>query len=120
MKPHLNIEVLVLTLLTQNNGYQFLDFVFVKEEEMDQYQPLAGSFAIIICEQKYLICYNIWRKQWELPAGKREEGETAKECAIRELFEETGQNVADLEFIGLLKMENISHVNTCKSILTGC
>ncbi|WP_069201747.1 NUDIX domain-containing protein [Bacillus niameyensis] len=97
-----------MTLLTQNNGFKFLNFLFVKEEEMDQYQPLAGSFAIITSEQKYLICYNVWRKQWELPAGKREEGEPAKECAKRELFEETGQNVTDLEFIGLLKMENIS------------
>ena len=91
---------------TQNNGFKFLEFISVKEIESTNYQPVAGSFAVLKCEGKYLLCYNIWRKQWELPAGKREEGETPKECAIRELYEETGQIVVDLEFIGLLKVEN--------------
>jgi 8-oxo-dGTP diphosphatase len=47
------------------------------------------------------------RRQWELPACKREEGETPLDCAKRELFEETGQSVTDLEFIGLAKVKNI-------------
>ena len=91
---------------TQNNGFKFLEFISVKEIESTNYQPVAGSFAVLKCEGKYLLCYNIWRKQWELPAGNREEGETPKECAIRELYEETGQIVRDLEFKGLLKVEN--------------
>ncbi|MGD6834837.1 NUDIX domain-containing protein [Sutcliffiella halmapala] len=89
--------------LTKNNGIEFLDFISMSEEDMFNYQPLAGSFAVIKCEGKYLMCYNVWRKQWELPAGCREGDETPKECAIRELFEETGQIVSDLEFKGLLK-----------------
>ena len=47
------------------------------------------------------------RKQWELPAGQREENETPKECAIRELYEETGQSVLGLEFKSLLKVKNL-------------
>ncbi|WLR44362.1 NUDIX hydrolase [Bacillus carboniphilus] len=49
------------------------------------------------------MCYNTWRKQWELPAGRREENETPKECAIRELYEETGQYVTHVAFKGLMK-----------------
>lgn len=30
-------------------------------------------------------------------------------CAIRELYEETGQIVSDLEFKGLLKVKNLSN-----------
>jgi 8-oxo-dGTP diphosphatase len=88
---------------TKNNGLEFLEFIYTSEEKIHEYEPLAGSFAVIKCEDKYLMCYNTWRKQWELPAGKREENETPKECAIRELYEETGQLVSNLEFKGLLK-----------------
>jgi len=62
---------------------------------------LAGSYAVIKCDDKYLLCYNTLRKQWELPAGQREKNETPKECAIRELFEETGQCVSKIDFKGL-------------------
>lgn len=93
--------------LTKNNGREFVDFITMSEEDIYDYLPLAGSFAVIKCEGKYLMCYNLWRKQWELPAGRREGYETPKECAIRELFEETGQMVSDLEFKGLLKSQKI-------------
>ncbi|MBH9964787.1 NUDIX domain-containing protein [[Bacillus] enclensis] len=91
----------------KNNGYEFMDFLRIKEEEMSTYRPLAGSFAVVKCGEKVLMCYNVWRKQWELPAGRREGDETPKECAARELYEETGQVAEDLEFIGLLKSKNI-------------
>lgn len=93
--------------LTKNNGREFVDFIRMSETDMVNYLPLAGSFAVIKCEDKYLMCYNVWRKQWELPAGRRESDETPKECAIRVLFEETGQMVSDLEFKGLLKSQKV-------------
>lgn len=92
--------------ITQNNGFKFLDFLKINEEEIKKYSPIAGSFAVIKCEGKVLMVYNKWRKQWELPAGQREGEETAKECATRELYEETGQDVTDLNFLGLLKLKN--------------
>ncbi|MFF2755213.1 NUDIX domain-containing protein [Psychrobacillus sp. NPDC058041] len=94
---------------TKNNGFNFLDFLIVREDEIYDYQRLAGSYAVIKCDDKYLLCYNTWRKQWELPAGLREENETSKDCAIRELYEETGQIVSDLEFMGLLKVKSLSN-----------
>lgn len=93
--------------ITKNNGFEFLDFLMVKETEIYDYHRLAGSYAVIKCDDKYLLCYNTLRKQWELPAGQREENETPKDCAIRELYEETGQSVSKLEFKGLLKVKNI-------------
>ncbi|MBD7984294.1 NUDIX hydrolase [Sporosarcina sp. Sa2YVA2] len=94
---------------TKNNGYAFLDFIEVNEMEIDKFQPLGGSFAVITSNGKYLLCYNTLRDQWELPAGHREVDETPKECALRELFEETGQRVSYIEFIGLIKKKNISN-----------
>ena len=94
---------------TKNHGFQFLDFIFTKEEDLQFYSPLAGSFAVIKCDGRVLIVYNKWRQQWELPAGKREGTETAKQCAVRELFEESGQFVENLEFTGLLKLKRVSN-----------
>ena len=92
---------------TKNNSFQFIDFIVVEETEIDNYHRLAGSYAVIKCDDKYLLCYNTLRKQWELPAGQRETNETPKDCAIRELYEETGQRVLNMEFRGLLKVKNI-------------
>ncbi|MEK3886338.1 NUDIX hydrolase [Bacillus sp. FSL K6-3431] len=96
---------------TKNNGFAFLEFITIKEIELQNYPPLAGSYAVIKCEGKYLLCYNIFRKQWELPAGRREADESPKECAIRELSEETGQIVTDLVFKGLLNVKNTMNGN---------
>lgn len=94
-------------IITNNNGFEFLGFLDVKETEINNYHRLAGSYAVIKCDDKYLLCYNTLRKQWELPAGQREKNETPKECAIRELFEETGQSVSKIDFKGLLKVRNV-------------
>ncbi|SET01609.1 8-oxo-dGTP diphosphatase [Oceanobacillus limi] len=94
-------------MIKNNHGRQFLDFIQINENRIESYQPLAGSFAVITCNEKYLLCYNKWRKQWELPAGSREKDETPLRCAIRELYEETGQVVQDMELKGLLKVENL-------------
>ncbi len=80
-------------IITKNNGFEFLDFINVNETEINNYHRFAGSYAVVKYDDKYLLCYNTLRKQWELPAGQREKNETPKECAIRELFEETGQSI---------------------------
>lgn len=96
-------------MITKNNGYVFLDFLEVNECEINKFQPLSGSFAVITSNGKYLLCYNTLREQWELPAGHREVDETPKECALRELFEETGQRISYIEFTGLIKKKNITN-----------
>lgn len=104
-----------MILAENKNGQQLLEYIQVPEKDLlesDAFKPITGSFAFIKCDDKYLIAYNKWRKQWEFPAGKIKKGETYKECAIRELFEETNQNVTNLEYRGLFKIydKNKDHV----------
>ncbi|WP_370630012.1 NUDIX domain-containing protein [Fictibacillus sp. 18YEL24] len=91
------------------NGYNFVDFIYVTEEKLEDFGPLSGSFAVIKCEGKFLMGFNSLRRQWELPAGKRESGETPKECAARELLEETGQRVTELSLVGLVVSKHIGN-----------
>ncbi|WP_053367912.1 NUDIX domain-containing protein [Bacillus sp. FJAT-27245] len=97
--------------MLKDNGFEFLEFIHTNETSINEYHPLAGSFAVVKCEGKYLLCYNTLRRQWELPSGKRESYETPKECAMRELYEETGQYINNLEFKGLLKVKNTLNGN---------
>ncbi|MCM3626778.1 NUDIX hydrolase [Paenibacillus glycanilyticus] len=92
-------------IATNKDGYELLECITLKEDELKSYEPLAGSYAVVNFNDKYLLCFNTLRKHWEVPAGGRADGETPKECAIRELFEETTQVVRDMDFKGLLKVK---------------
>ena len=43
--------------------------------------------------------YTVMRLEWEIPAGRIEEGETKEEAARRECREETGCTIEDLKFL---------------------
>lgn len=96
-----------MVLAENKNGHQLLGYIQISENDLiesDRFKPVTGSFAFIKCKGKYLIAYNKWRKQWEFPAGKIEKDETFRECASRELLEETNQNVSNFEYRGLFKI----------------
>ena len=84
-------------------GYELLEFISCKEQEIDNYKNVTSAGVVYKVGNKYLIGFNGWRTQWELPVGRIEKGETARQAAIRELFEETHQKVENAEFKGLFK-----------------
>ncbi len=93
-------------MLAKNKiGWCLLEYLPVEEEEIENYDNVTGAFAIIGVQGKYLIGYNRYRKQWEFPAGGIESGETARQAAERELWEETHQRNSELEFRGLFKIQ---------------
>jgi len=49
---------------------------------------------------------NVWRQSWELPGGRVDKGETAREAAIRECFEESGQEVHKVGFLAALSLRD--------------
>ena len=93
--------------MTVNPTLEFIEFISISEEDALTYGKLAGSYAIIQVEDDILFAFNRFRKRWELPAGRPEMNETPKECAIRELYEETGQRIENLVFKGLAKILNL-------------
>ena len=78
-------------LAKNKSGWKLLEYIDIKEDDIEQYHNVTGAYAILKIADKYVVGYNGWRKQWEFPAGGIDEGETAREAAMRELHEETHQ-----------------------------
>lgn len=89
-------------------GYKLLEYLKINEDDINNYNNITSAGVVLEVDGKYLIGWNNWRKQWELAVGGIEKGETPREAATRELFEETHQKVAYLEFKGLFKKERPS------------
>ena len=106
-------------LAKNKSGWTLLEYLKISEEEIEKYDPVTGAFAVISVKGKYLIGFNQWRGQWEFPAGGIEQGETAREAAIRELFEETHQTQRNLNFAGLFKVQDSRGLIKYQAVFTG-
>ena len=88
------ISLKVDTVEVDNRGYQ--------KREIIEHQ---GAVAIVaITDLNEIVLIKQFRKAvektiWEIPAGKLENGETPKECAERELREETGYSAENIKLI---------------------
>lgn len=78
----------------------FPDVESAPEDEV----PLTFTQVVVMRENNILLLYNPERKQWELPGGGLEMGETIQACAIREVYEETSQQIENPTYRGLFKI----------------
>jgi len=74
--------------------------------EIDQ-EKLKYTIIISKYKGKYILIRNKSRTIWELPGGKREDGESILESARRELYEETGAIKYDLDPAGVYSLNEI-------------
>ena len=88
------ISLKVETVEVPNRGYQ--------KREIVEHNGAVGIVAIT--PENKVVLVRQYRKAvekelWEIPAGKIEIGENPKECAIRELKEETGYSAENMKLI---------------------
>ena len=89
-------------------GNQLLKLIQGNEDELianESHRPFTGSLVIIKSPKGFMLLKNKYRQTWEIAGGAIDQGETARECAVRECFEESGYEIkmSDLRFVGLLK-----------------
>lgn len=76
------------------------------------------EYTRVVCVSKYkdkfVFSYNKKRKGQEIPGGHIEEGETWKEAAKREMYEETGAVKINLEPVCVYKINSFALLCFCE------
>ena len=89
------------------DGSVLISFDRLREEllgTLDPSVPLTASLVVLWCGDECLMVFNRYRQAWELPGGMLDPGESAREAAIRELAEESGQRADSLDLAGVAKI----------------
>lgn len=56
-------------MIKNNCGYELLEFIPCDENDIIDYENVTSSGVIYKVDNAYLMGFNNWRKQWEIPAG---------------------------------------------------
>ena len=90
-------------LVKDSRGNELLEVIDVSEEEaMKHYAPVNHALLVVKIGQEYLLGFNKWRQDWEIFGGCMENGETLRECIIREAKEELGVTDVEFTWLGLM------------------
>jgi 8-oxo-dGTP diphosphatase len=65
----------------------------------------AGGIVLRQARPPLIAVVRLRKGEWVLPKGKLDDGETARDAAMREVWEETGHDVCVHEFLGTLAYE---------------
>ena len=90
-------------LVKDSRGNELLEVIWVKEEEvMKTYMPVNHALLVVKIGEEYLLGFNKWRQDWEIFGGCMEEGETLRDCIVREAKEELGLQGVEFTWLGLM------------------
>ena len=81
---------------------------FHEVSEADRTAVGEPVFAVVIARSAggVVLVFNRYRKVWELPGGYIDAGETPREAAHRELYEEAGCIARDLHWLGVVEVND--------------
>ena len=90
-------------LVKDSRGNELLEVIEISEEDaMKIYAPVNHALLVVKIGNEYLLGFNKWRQDWEIFGGCMENGETLRECIIREAKEELGVTDVEFTWLGLM------------------
>lgn len=89
-----------MALVVDETGNELTAFFACQEQAQCGMVPLPCSLVALWSGPMILLVFDNARQQWELPGGMIDPGESPREAAVRELWEESGQHVDELVFAG--------------------
>jgi nucleoside triphosphatase len=73
------------------------------EYDTEYPEPVTGALILNENDEIFLMKSPKWENQWLVPGGHVEKGEKIEECVKREVKEETGLEVSEIEFVTVLE-----------------
>lgn len=94
-----------MSIAVDKKGDRLVSVRVGPEDELlrDLLHPMPLALALVHGPEGILLVYNRYRKEWELPGGMIDPGETPAECAMRECLEESGVALTSVRFSGLME-----------------
>ena len=105
--------------ISNKRGYILLDFIHLENEEaidLKLHSPLIASLIVAEYQNQVLLVFDRYKQKWEVPGGHIEKNESPRKCSIRELMEESGQAVSDLDFYEVAKISAPDCSITCAAV----
>jgi 8-oxo-dGTP diphosphatase len=90
-------------IVANAHGDQLLEILSIAEDELPAHEPLTHSLVVAKSSAGTLLVFNVRKNHWELAGGMIDPGESARQCAQRELHEESGQSCNALQFVGAMR-----------------
>lgn len=93
-------------IIRDEKGNELLDILKVDEMQAEKlYTPITHALVVVKIGEEYLLGWNKWRQDWEIFGGCKEEGETIRECIVRESYEELGLENVEYTYLGLMRLK---------------
>ena len=86
-----------MSIVVNKHGHSLNSLQYINDIDELKVKEMCGTNAMLLYENKLVMCWNKYRNNWELPGGGKEEGEDLTQCIIREIYEETLQTATNLE-----------------------
>ena len=87
-----------------HEGNILLSVDSIDEFRLNESPLLTHCLAVVKTGNDYIMGWNNWRNRYEIFGGCKEKGETARECIIRECYEELGFTSTNITYLGAMRL----------------